>query len=316
VDVKGQRGQGTIEWIALVLLVALLVIALLALAGARLPGTALADAIAARIACAVSMIGGSGSCKQDVEQSELAAQYGADVAALVAEHAPEIIYEPGELEVPVDFRACREIPCDGTAAAGPVSETNSGVPISLFVHVVDCREPAPEASERAGYDCSDPRSGNLYIQYWTYYADSATLRGVPIAEDNGYHLDDWEGYQVRIGPDAASARASSHHGYNYAQSPGNWGSDAGIGPLNDVYEAVGARPHAGWGPETGSFYVSSGSHAGNVRDDSIEHQRWTPADQIHLIPIEPLAESEAGTGFSITPPWLKGAYNDPESEGT
>jgi hypothetical protein len=86
---------------------------------------------------------------------------------------------------------------------------------------------------------------------FVYYADSATLRGVPIAGDAGYHHDDWESVQIRIGPEGGvDERASSHHGYNYAQSAANAGSDAGIDPLKDVAEAVDARPENGWGPRS------------------------------------------------------------------
>ena len=55
--------------------------------------------------------------------------------------------------------------------------------MTAFVHVVDCR--AERRERPAGADCSGDRAGNLYIQYWTYYADSATLRGVPIVGDEG-----------------------------------------------------------------------------------------------------------------------------------
>ena len=69
-------------------------------------------------------------------------------------------------------------------------------------------------------------------RYFTYYADSATLRGVPVAGEKGYHRDDWEGVEIRIRPDGeADERASSHNGYNYTLQDENWGSDAGIGWL-------------------------------------------------------------------------------------
>ena len=44
----------------------------------------------------------------------------------------------------------------------------------------------------------------------------------------GYHEDDWESYQLRITPDGADARASSHNGYDYEGGPRNWLSDAGV----------------------------------------------------------------------------------------
>ena len=159
------------------------------------------------------------------------------------------------------------------------------------------------------------RVGNLYIQYWTYYADSATLRGVPIVGERGYHRDDWEGVQIRIRPDGSvDQRASSHDGYNHGQGVANWGSDAGIGPLRDAAEAVGLRRRNGWGPETHLLLVSGGSHAGNA--DGIPHiERLTPGNRVHLIPLEPIAATSRAH-FAISPPWRKRVWRDPEAEGT
>jgi hypothetical protein len=183
--------------------------------------------------------------------------------------------------------------------------------------VIDCRVDGVEASETAGVDCSGSRAGNLYIQYWTYYADSATLRGVPIAGAAGYHRDDWEGVQIRIGADGrVDERASSHHGYNHVQSIANDGSDAGIEPLTDAAEAVGARPRNGWGPETRLLLVSGGSHAGNT-DGFLRIDRVTPGRRVHLVPLESVAAGEgANFRFAISPPWRKRVWRDPEAEGT
>lgn len=172
-----------------------------------------------------------------------------------------------------------------------------------------------EGSEAAGADCSGPRAGNLYLQYWTYYPDSATLRDIPVAGDKGFHLDDWEGVQIRIGPDGrVDQRASSHNGYNYSRGAGNWGSDAGFDLVNDVAETLGARERNGWGPETGIVLVSGGSHAGNAA--GIPHvDHFIPGRHVHLIPLEPIAAVD-GSAFAITPPWLKKAWRDPETEGT
>jgi hypothetical protein len=185
--------------------------------------------------------------------------------------------------------------------------------VTAFVHVVDCRAAAAGTTEAEGFDCSDPRAGNLYIQYWLYYADSATLRG--LIGDLGYHRDDWESVQIRIGADGRTAeRASSHEGYNHEQGADNWGSDAGIRPLRDAAEAIGARPPNGWGAETHALLVSGGSHAGNV-DGIPRADRAVPGRRVHLIPLEPIAAASA-TRFAITSPWRKQVWTDPEAEGT
>jgi hypothetical protein len=123
--------------------------------------------------------------------------------------------------------------------------------------------------------------------------------------------------QIRIGPDGrVDQRASSHHGYNHVQSLANAGSDAGIEPLVDAAETLGARPRNGWGPETRLLLVSGGSHAGNA-NGFLRVDRITPGRRVHLVPLEPIAEGEGENyRFAVSPPWLKQAWRDPEASGT
>jgi hypothetical protein len=331
----GECGQGTVEWIGLVSLVSLLLVAVLAAAGARLPGAGLARSLAATLLCAADL---SDSCTPD---SGLLAAYGPELAAEVSDHAPEIVYEAGMTALPVDFRSCRRIACANGANTGPVWSSNTGAPATSFVHAIDCRTAESRARESArGFECSGERAGNLYIQYWLYYEDSATLRALP--GDMGWHRDDWEGYQVRIGPSGTESRATSHHGYNYDGGPLSWASDAGL-----VHRSA-------WGPATGRLYVSGGSHAGHVHErrrfslerlerasgaaaadayavvrgdrprarfpgrltDPPPRPRWTPRSRLELIPIETLSRPARRTRFAIPPPWRKPVYRDPEDEGT
>jgi hypothetical protein len=286
---RSERGQSTVEWVGLLALVAVLAVGLLA-AGVRVPGTSLAEAIASRILCATTI---ADSCGEPA----LIAAYGDEIGRLVRKHAPVLAFEDGSLGLPVDWRRCRGSACGDGAEEGPVLRADGGLPVTAFVHVVDRR---PE--------------GALYIQYWLYYADSATFRGVPIAAARGYHHDDWESVQVRFDADGrVDQRASSHHGYNYRRSAANWVSDAGFGPLREVEEAVGVRAENGWGPETHVLLVSGGSHAGNLGDDP--GRRFTPASAVRLIPLEPLAAA-SGAEFAISPPWRKRVWRDPEASGT
>jgi hypothetical protein len=290
------------------LVVSLLLVGLVA-AGVRVPGGTLARAVASRILCAAALADGCG------DEPVLIAGYGTEVGKLVRLHMPILAFEDGSRAVPIDFRRCRSTGCGDGSARGLVHRTDAGFPVTAFVHVVDCRAGEAESSEAAGADCSGARAGNLYIQYWTYYADSATLRDIPVVGEAGYHADDWEGVQIRIGPDGqVDERATSHEGYNYQQSPANWGSDAGLDPLKDAAEAIGARAENGWGPETHLLLVSGGSHAGNAI--GFPHvDRFTPGRRVHLIPLEPIAETNTAT-FAINPPWLKKVWRDPEAEGT
>ena len=298
------------EWVGLVSLVAALLLTLLAV-GVRVPGASLARAVASRILCAAALADRCG------DEPVLIAAYGSEVGRLVRDHMPTILYERESTALPVDFRRCRSSVCGDGSARGEVHASDVGLPVTAFVHVVDCRADAKDAAEVGGANCSDARAGSLYIQYWLYYADSATLRGVPIAGGRGYHLDDWESVQIRVRPDGSvDERASSHHGYNHAQGIANAGSDAGSGPLTAAAEAVGARPSDGWGPETGMLVVSGGSHAGNAKGFP-RFDRVTPAGRVHLIPLEPIAAEEGDAyGFAITPPWRKRAWDDPDTDST
>jgi hypothetical protein len=300
-----------VEWVGLVAVVALVLVGLVA-AGVRVPGTALARDLASRMLCAVAMADGCG------DEPGLIAAYGSEVGKLVRQHMPTLFFERGSRALPVDFRRCRASGCGDGSARGLVHETGGGLPVTAFVHVIDCRD----GGERQGGpvtmpDCSGPRAGNLYIQYWTYYANSATLRGVPVVGEQGYHRDDWEGVQIRIGPDGqADQRASSHNGFNYALSAANWGSDSGIGALRELAETVGGRPENGWGRESGMLLVSGGSHAGNAAGIP-RAGRIVPAGRVHLVALEPIAEDEGGAyEFAISPPWQKQVWHDPEAEGT
>jgi hypothetical protein len=292
----------------MVCVVALLVVGVLA-AGVRVPGVDLARSIGQRMLCAVELADGCG------DEPLLIATYGDEVGRLVRRHMPTIGFEAGSRAVPVDYRRCRETECGDAPDDGLVHRTDERLPVTAFVHVVDCRAAAREETEAKGIDCSDERAGRLYLQYWLYYANSATLRGVPVVGDLGQHRDDWESVDVRINPDgSADERASSHDGYDYSLQDLDWGSDAGIGILRGLAEDLDARHPNGWGPETGLLLVSGGSHAGNAAG-APRGNRFTPGRRVHLVPLEPIAADEHAT-FAVVPPWLKEVWRDPEAEGT
>jgi hypothetical protein len=351
---KGGSGQGTVEWIALIALVALVLGGTAWVAGVRVPGTALARSIAERMVCAVRLAHG---CRSD---PPLIAGYGPELSELVRAQAPRIDYEDGMTALPVDFRGCRSPSCADGPAGGRVARSLTGRPVVAFTHVVDCRDPA--AAEANGYVCDGKRDGRIYVQYWLYYANSSTMRGVPVAGPKGFHLDDWEGYQVRIDPDGGVfARASSHNGYNGGDEIANWASDLGSRDATRAAEDIGLREPGGWTRSGGTLYVSGGSHAGHASEKSLRNElsrllsagalsasgqpapgtlaardrryevarrargltealfgprsRYTPRGSLKLVPIESLTGRE-GYAFAITPPWRKRVYFDPEYTGT
>jgi hypothetical protein len=310
--IRAEDGQASPEWVGLVLVVALFLAALISFLAPLPIGAVLARVLGSKLICAVKL---SDSC---AAEPALAAAYGSELAEELRDHAPTIFYEKGMRALPVDFRSCRAAACADAGQDGSVWRSAAGEPASAFVHVIDCRAgtTAPFAGVNSPADCEGSRAGKLYLQYWLYYPESATLRGLPVAGERGYHRDDWEGFQVRIGGDGSvDARASSHHGYEYGGGAGNWASDAAIGPLQAATDAVGLHARDGWGPDTGVLIVSGGSHAGHVTGAPC--CRMTPAGHLNLIPGDPAAAGELlAPHFAISPPWDKHVWIDPEAGDT
>ncbi len=141
-----ERGQAAIEWIGLVLL-ASVALGALALAVPVVDGRSFGAFLSHRIGCAVR----GAACADGA----LVRAYGRSDAELVRRYAPGVVYEPGERQLPVDYRRCRAVAC----ARAPddrdldVHRTDAGRRATMFTRVV-----------RAG--------GRTYIQYWFYYPDS------------------------------------------------------------------------------------------------------------------------------------------------
>lgn len=303
-----QIGQAAVEWVTGVML-ATLCFGAAVTAAVRVDGRALGGLLAHRLACSVQ-----GACRDG--DADLERAYGDRDAAFVRRNLPGLVYEPGELEVPVDWRHCRDVAC-ATASDDidlDVHRTASGHPVTVFTRLVR-------------------RSGRRYVQYWFYYPDSNTvlarsdqiwkrsrllqfgglvLRGS--AGYPGYHHDDWEGASVREGPHGVSARVTSHGHWQWCK----WSACKGE-----------------WGPFAGWTRVSRGSHSGHLPARARRRWGWplTPPkefelqrpgidfqertstpDGIRLVPLETLdRRSYRRLDDGIAPPWLKEAYHDPES---
>ena len=309
------------EWLGLLLLAGLLLGALVLAAGLRPPGVGLVDAVADRLVCAVRL---SRNCGSD---PRLEAAYGHDLRAALQAHAPVLLYEDGMNALPVDFRRCRDDRCAHGPGEGQVVRSDAGRPVVAFTHVIDCRPGGRAAAEAAGADCSGERAARLYLQYWFYYPGSATAEGStflkrPIRKLSAaagmpsHHPDDWESYQVRIGPDGRFARASSHHGYSYELGGGGLILGHRIRLRRDGGIVIRRRPRVvnGWGPDAGTLYVSGGSHAGNARVYK-RVARATKAHRVTLIPLRWISWRDASR-FAVTPPWRKRVFRDPEYNGT
>ena len=259
-----ERGQATVEWSALALLVVLL-LGGLGFAASRTQAWGMGEGVLHALACSIG-----GGCEGN---DALERAYGRETAKLVRRYSPNVVYERRSAELPIDFRRCRKLECsNGPDGPAEIDRSSAGLPVTAFTRVVDRRA----------------TDGNVYLQYWFYYPESFTGGIGRILGHSwpGFHPDDWEGYQVRIGRGGpASARATAHGGYG-----------------------------AGWGPWTGWYRVSGGSHAGQlVAGPGVE--RSTCSSGVELVPLEPL-DDLAAVRFAISPPWLKAVYSDPESSGS
>lgn len=291
------RGQASVELVGATLLVAAIFGSLLAAAGPADLAEKFVATISGRLICAVKAAEG---CQPPA--GALQAAYGTDLAAVVHRHAPEIRFEEGEfVSLPVDPRTCRERRCADSSEPGRLGRSFDDQPATAFVHLIDCRRTAQPASA----DCSGSRQGNVYIQYWLYYPESATR---PLG-GRGFHADDWESFQARIGSGRrVSVRASSHHGYNHGADPVSDLGRVGLGPI-----AIDGRRPA-WGPSNGFLWVSAGSHAGRVVGGS--YTRSIPRRKLRLVPIESELRSLSDLEFAVTPPWQKPVWRDPEQLGS
>jgi hypothetical protein len=320
----GNRGQASVELVGLVLLVSL-ALAALAAASPRIDGRAVGGFLAHHLVCATT-----GSCR--AAERALGRAYGEHDAAAVRDLAPNLVYEPGERQLPVDWRDCRRPRCanapDDRALDTHASEARARA--TAFTHVIR-------------------RGGRLYLQYWLYYPDSNTafagsdrvwerswilprvrelVAGTP--DYPGFHRDDWEGFFVRLDPDGSTwVRASSHGHFQGCKwrscrdewiRPTGWvrvsrGSHSGHVPFRT--EPQHRDPSDGPGIPRFIPLPTSPSPRGRrtplVPGRNLD-ERTTSGEGLRLIPLETReAEPYRPLDDEVKPPWRKKAYTDPES---
>lgn len=283
-----ESGQATIEWVALVLTCAL-ALGTLAAFVPSVDGRSYGAFLTHRLVCAAR-----GGC--DDGAGRLIDAYGARDAALVRAHVPNLVFERGERQLPVDWRRCRSRACASAPDDGglDVHRSDGGERATVFTRLLR-------------------RSGRAYVQYWLYFPDSnTTFAGADRAWEAswllpkvhelvsgsgdwpGYHRDDWESVQVRLDPDGGAwVRASSHGHYQGCK---------------------GRECRNRWEEATGWSRVSYGSHAGHIPMPFDRRERTTTAEGLRLIPLETHDRRAYGRlDADVAPPWRKPAYDDPES---
>src|SRR3954471_2305024 len=127
---RSESGQASVEFVATVLLVAIAFASAIAFVPA-FDGRPLGASIARAIVCA-----GRGDCQPDAGLREA---YGAREAALVRNHMPNLVYEPGTLTLPVDYRECRSHRCSDAPDDRGLDvhrAARGGARATAFTHVV------------------------------------------------------------------------------------------------------------------------------------------------------------------------------------
>jgi len=321
--VSRERGQAAVEFVALVLLCCLVLGALVSVRG-RFDGRAIGGFLARHVVCAAT-----GRCDRD--ERLLVAAYGERDAATVRDLAPNLVYEPGERELPVDWRECRRVGC-AAAPDDPDLDAHlaeGGGRATAFTHVIR-------------------REGRLYVQFWLYYPDSNTaLAGSDrvwarvlgrVAAYPGFHRDDWEGAFVRVDPDGGVRLRASSHGHvqscKWAFCRGEWarhagwlrisrGSHSGHLPYSrdPRWRAPAVPPSAPrYGPLPARPWLTplrprAGGTPGSGR--RAPRERSTTGEGLRLVPLESIdRRTYRPRDPHVLPPWDKGAYLDPEANAS
>lgn len=323
---RDERGQASVEWAGILLVVSLALGALVAVVP-LVDGRSYGGFLAHRVFCAVR-----GGC--DDGDAALTDAYGEREAALVRAHAPNLVYEPGERQLPVDYLRCRRTEC----AEAPddrdldAHRTDAGERATVFTRVIR-------------------RRGRTFIQYWFYYPDSKTVvlgsdkaweaawllpRLAGIVKDAptypGLHLDDWESFQVRLDPDGDVWVRSSSHGHyqgcKWQDCRNRWSRDSGwtrvsrgshaghipAQPLPRGRPPDAPPPLVRGAPLPGSGAGPRGPYRPLLPGHDLR-ERTTTAEGLRLIPLE----TRDKHGYRplddrIKPPWDKEVYDGPESD--
>jgi hypothetical protein len=146
-----ERGQAAVEFVALVSLCCLAFGVLLSVrgglegrGGGGFDGRSVGGFLARHFSCAAG-----GRC--DGDERDLVEAYGERDSATVRALAPELVYERGERQLPVDWRTCRRPAC----AEAPDDP-------ALDAHVT------PGGMRATAFTRLIRRGGHLYVQYWLY----------------------------------------------------------------------------------------------------------------------------------------------------
>ena len=260
---EAERGQATVEWVGL------------------LPSSRCCSSRWSRSGCGCrgrrwrgrSPRGSSArrrSADRCGDEPALIAAYGTEVGrAGPAAHADARSSRRARRRCRSTSGAAASTGCGDGAEQGHVRRTDAGLPVTAFVHVVDCR--ADAAGTRSGRRRLLGIAGRQplppVLALLRRLGDPARgpdrrREGLPPRRLGG-------GRRSASAPTARSTSGPPRTTATTTRRPDvNWASDAGIGPLKDARPKRSApAPDNGWGPETHLLLVSGGSHAGNAAGD-------------------------------------------------
>ena len=206
---------------------------------------------------------------------------------------PTLAFEEGSRALPVDLRRCRRHRLRRRRrATGSSTAPTQRLPVTAFVHVVDCRRGGRGATEADGADCSGERAGNLYIQYWTLLrrlGDAARhpdrRRRRAITTTTGRAV------QVRIGPDG-ERRPARLLAPRLQLRPQR--RQLGLRRRHRARQAKRAedarrRASATAGARRPGCCSSPAAATPATPAAIADVDRFTPGRRVHLIPLEPIA---------------------------
>ena len=274
----------------MLLVVALLLVGLVA-AGVRVPGAALAQAVASRILCAASLADGCG------DEPALIAAYGTEVGELVRRHMPIDRLRGG---VAGGAGRLPALPQHRAAATGRTSGLVHRTDERLAGDRLRPRRRLPGGGGGATPKPAAPTARAPAPAISTSSTGPTTPTRPPCAASRSSATrattrTTGRGSRSASAPTARSTSAPPPTTATTTPAASPTGAPTpGIDPLATSPKRSAPAPSNGWGPETHLLLVSGGSHAGNAT--GIPHiDRFTPGRRVHLIPLEPIAADSAAT---------------------
>ena len=301
-----ERGQGTVEWVGLLSVVAC---CRAVRGGVRVPGAALARAMASRILCAAALADGCG------DEPELIAAYGTRSAGWFATHADACLRAglaggAGRLP-PLPQRRLRRRGGRRAWSTAPTPACRS----TAFVHVVDCRPEAAGVRGRGRRLLGRARRQPLHpvldllrrLRHAARRADRRRARAITTTTGRASSSASAPTARSTSAPPpttATTTAGSRQLGLRRGHRPAQRRSPRRSAPA----------PHNGWGPETAPA-LRLRRQPRRQRRRHPPHRPPHPGRRVHLIPLEPIAAGEQDAPLRDQPAVAQARLARPRGRG-